>query len=70
MLKKMALILLAVGLFFIGYASCAAKIRTAIGKSRTGSGKGGFGKTTTNNSHPEPELSFQNGQTIGSCKSL
>ena len=68
MLKKMAVILLAVGLFFIGYASVQLKTAQQSEKAALTQAKEELKKQKKKSSQPEsshPELSFQNGQTIG-----
>lgn len=68
MLKKMAVILLAVGLFLIGYASVQLKSAQQSEKVALVQAKEELEKQKIESSHPEsshPDLSFQNGQTIG-----
>lgn len=69
MLKKMAVILLVVGLFLIGYASVQLKSAQQSEKAALAQAKEDLGKQQKiKSSQPEsshPELSFQNGQIIG-----
>lgn len=61
MLKKMAMILLVIGLLFIGYASMQLKFTQQLGKNALVQAKENLEKTKKT----ESELLFQNGQTIG-----
>jgi len=63
LLKKIAVILLAVGLFLIGYASVQLKSAQQSEKSALVQAKEELEKQKIESSHPD--LSFQNGQTIG-----
>ncbi|HJF33029.1 MAG TPA: class D sortase [Sporosarcina psychrophila] len=68
MLKKVAVILLAVGLFLIGYASVQLKSAQQLEKVALVQAKEELEKQKIESSQPEsshPDLSFQNGQTIG-----
>ena len=63
MLKKIAVLLLVVGLFFIGYASVELKSGQQLEKAALAQAKEILEKQKVKSS--PPELSFQNGQTIG-----
>ncbi|MEK4711856.1 class D sortase [Sporosarcina sp. FSL K6-5500] len=68
MLKKMAVILLASGLFFIGYASLQLKSaqqseKVALAQAKEELEQQKIKSPQLESSHPD--LSFQNGQTIG-----
>lgn len=68
MLKKMAVILLASGLFFIGYASLQLKSaqqseKVALAQAKEELEQQKMKSPQLESSHPD--LSFQNGQTIG-----
>lgn len=68
MLKKIAILLLVVGLFFIGYASVELKSGQQLEKAALAQAKEVLEKQKIMSSQPDsspPELSFQNGQTIG-----
>ncbi|WP_338655124.1 class D sortase [Sporosarcina psychrophila] len=68
MLKKMAVFLLAVGLFLIGYASVQLKSAQQSEKTALVQAKGELEKQKIKSPQLEsshPDLSFQNGQTIG-----
>lgn len=64
MQNKIAMILLTVGLFFIGYASVQLKFAQQSEKAALIQAKEILEKQQKTKS-PQPELSFQNGQTIG-----
>jgi len=64
--NRLAVILLVIGLFFIGYAVMQLKLAQQSEKATLAQAKLSMGKQQTKSS--APELSFQNGQAIGILK--